>query len=148
MHRATWELYATSMEGDRWTRPIAIPFSEGRQDMRYGRPKQTGELYLAWPMDSRDGEEHLFQQANVYIGRLPLQTKQPGEARLKPRVSTEIATFPLHPAEKQDLARIRGYTIESGGKTIGSIGATRTAIRSSRWTATTTAASWIPIATR
>jgi hypothetical protein len=117
MHRAAWELYATALEGDRWTTPIAVPFSEGRQDMRYGAARADRELYLAWPMDNRDSEEFLFQQADVYVGRLPSFAGQPVEARLKSRASAEIATFPLHPAEKQDLARIRGYTIESGGKT-------------------------------
>jgi hypothetical protein len=118
MHRAAWELYLTALEGDRWLDPIAVPFSQGRTDMRSGLVSDgAGNLYLAWPMDNRDYAEFLFQRADVYAARVPPLRKPPQEARLKRRVVGEIPTFPLHPKEPQDLARIRGYEIRAGGKT-------------------------------
>ncbi|MCW5979910.1 MAG: hypothetical protein KIT09_17650 [Bryobacteraceae bacterium] len=117
MHRAAWELYATRYEGGAWTPPVAIPFSQGRTDMRYGAAHTARGTFVAWPMDNRDSEEFLFQRADVYAGRLPAPAGPPVEPKLKPRQAGKIATFPLHPSEAQDLARIRGYAIETGGKT-------------------------------
>lgn len=117
MHRAAWNLYVTRYEGDRWTRPVPVPFSQGRTDMRIGvGTLPSSELVLAWPTDNRDFEQFLFQHADVYFGRLPQVGPPSGEPRLRPRQPEEIATFPIHPNEAQDLARIRGYGIESAGK--------------------------------
>jgi len=117
MHRAAWTIYATTYEGDHWSRPMEIPCSQGRTDMRIGATAGIdGDLVLAWPTDNRDFEEFLFQRAEVYVARLPRLPGAAGPAQLRPRVPEDIATFPLHPNESQDLERIRAYTIESGGR--------------------------------
>jgi len=118
MHRAAWEIFATTLDGDRWLEPITVPFSQGRLDMRTGFASDgAGRLYAAWPMDNRDYAEFLFVQADVYVGRIPPPRDPPREPRLRPRKPEEIPTFPLHPKESEDLARIRSYEIRSGGKT-------------------------------
>ncbi len=118
MHRAAWEIFATTLDGDRWLEPIPIPFSQGRTDMRAGFASDgAGRLYAAWPMDNRDYAEFLFTQADVYLARIPAPASAPREPRLQPRKPAEIPTFPLHPNEPEELARIRNYEIRSGGAT-------------------------------
>ncbi len=118
MHRAAWEIYATSYDGDRWTVPVAVPFSAGRIDMRIGvAADPAGRLYAAWPTDNRDSEEFLFQQADIYVARIPAPESPAATPKLKARDTSEIPTFPLHPKEPEELARIRSYAIQSGGKT-------------------------------
>ena len=118
MHRAAWEIFATTLEGDRWLEPVAVPFSQGRTDMRSGFASDgAGHLYAAWPMDNRDYAEFLFERADVYVARIPALRQASQEPRLRKRAPAEIPSFPLHPKEPQDLSRIRGYEIRSGGKT-------------------------------
>src|SRR5262249_3028184 len=71
-HRAAWDLYATTYQGDRWTQPIPVPSSEARQDVKYGVAADgRGNVYLAWPRDHRDSEEFLYKHSEVLAARLP-----------------------------------------------------------------------------
>ncbi len=116
-HRAAWEIFGTACEGDRWTTPVAVPFSQGRTDMRGDFAADgRGNVYAAWATDGRDFEEFLFQQADVYAARLPALSRAAQNPRLKPRSVAKLAIFPVHPKEAEDLARIRNYTIQPGGK--------------------------------
>ncbi len=117
-HRAAWELFATAYEGDRWTPPVALPFSQGRTDVRSGFALDgRGNLYAAWATDNRDFEEYLFSRSEIYAARFPLPAGAPPAPRLKPHVTPQLTVFPAHPNEAADLKRIRDYTIQSGGKT-------------------------------
>jgi hypothetical protein len=116
-HRAAWEIFATTPDGDRWLTPIQIPFSQGRTDMRAGLASDgRGNLYAAWPTDSRDFDEYLFQHADVYAARMPAPAKL-APPSLQARVRPKLTTFVVHEDEPADLKRIRNYTIESGGST-------------------------------
>jgi len=118
MHKAAWEIYATSYDGARWTAPIAVPCSRGRTDMRIGvGADAAGNIYAAWPTDNRDFETFLFQHADVYAARIPGFPRPPSPAKFRRRIPAKIQSYPLHPNEAQDLARIRGYAINSGGRT-------------------------------
>ncbi|MGH9664492.1 MAG: hypothetical protein ACRD9L_08735, partial [Bryobacteraceae bacterium] len=117
-HRAAWEIYATAYDGDRWSTPIRFPMSQGRTDMRAGfTTNSQGQIFAAWPMDNRDFEEFLFQHADVYAGRLPLPEGAAAGAKLTAYAQPEMKTWDVHAHEKQDLSRVRGYTIAEGGKT-------------------------------
>ncbi len=117
-HRAVWEIFGTAYDGDHWTSPAAIPFSGGRTDVHGGFASDgRGNLYAAWATDNRDYEEFLFKHSDVYAGRLPSLPGAAIEARLTPKVVPKLVTFPVHQTEKEDLARIRGYAIQSEGKT-------------------------------
>ena len=76
-----------------------------------------GNLQAAWPTDNRDFEQSLFRRADVYAARLPALPGAPAEPRLEPRKVPELKAAPIHPRETEDVARIRRYTIESGGNT-------------------------------
>ncbi|MBI1789183.1 MAG: DUF3604 domain-containing protein [Acidobacteria bacterium] len=116
-HRAAWEIFGSAYDGAGWTAPVAFPSSAGRMDMRGGFASDgRGNLYAAWATDNRDFEEFLFQHADVYAARLPALGGAAGELKLQPRAAPALKTFPVHEAEAEDLARIRGYRIDSGGQ--------------------------------
>lgn len=115
-HRAAWEIYFTTYEGDKWRPAIQAPFSNGRQDMRYGTAATGNALYAAWPTDHRDFEEFLYGRAEVSGGRVPLPPVAGAVANLRPRKQPELKTFPTHYTEAEDLTRIHGYEMEHAGK--------------------------------
>ena len=117
-HRAAWEIFGAAYEGDRWTAPAAIPFSQGRTDMRGGFALDgRGKLWAGWPTDNRDFEEFLFQRAEVYAAALPALSGSPVPPKLKPRQVPKLSAARIHSAENEDLARIRSYTVQSEGQT-------------------------------
>ncbi|MEO7142605.1 MAG: DUF3604 domain-containing protein, partial [Bryobacteraceae bacterium] len=117
-HRAAWEIYGSFYEGGAWSTPVRVPLSQGRTDMRAGFATDSrGRIFAAWPMDHRDFDQFLFQHADVYAARIPTPAGAGADAILKPYVQPEMKTWNVHPRENQDLARVRGYAIEAGGKT-------------------------------
>src|SRR5215472_1609728 len=85
-HRAAWEIFGVTYEGDHWSTPLAYPFAQGRIDVCGGFAADgRGRLFAAWHSDNRDFEEFLFQRADVYAGRIPLPSAAPVEPSLKPR---------------------------------------------------------------
>jgi hypothetical protein len=117
-HRAAWEIYGVAYEGSQWSAPLAVPFSQSRTDVRSGFASDgKGNLYAAWPTDNRDFEEFLFQHSDVYAGRLPLPAGSPAAPSLRARMQPALKSFAVHAKETEELRRIRGYAIESGGKT-------------------------------
>jgi len=116
-HRAAWEIFGVWYEAGRWSAPLSIPFSQGRTDMRWGLAADgEGRLWAAWPTDNRDFEEFLFQRADVYAGRLPAPETAPSPPQLRPRSFPQLKTAPIHAEEDADLARIRNYVMDAGGR--------------------------------
>jgi hypothetical protein len=118
-HRAGWEIYGSAYEGSHWSAPVAVPSSVGRQDMRAGFAADgAGKIWAAWPTDNRDFEGYLFQRAEVNVGPVPALPRSGAVAKLQPRVVPQFAVQPIHPTEVEDLARIHGYSIQSGGRSL------------------------------
>ncbi len=116
-HRAAWEIHGVTYEGDRWSAPVLLPFSHGRQDMRAGFASDgRGNVFAAWPTDNRDFEDFLFRKAEIHATRIA-SAGPAVPTRLRPRTPPQLAANPIHRAEARDLGRIRDYTIASGGKT-------------------------------
>jgi len=117
-HRGAWEIFGTAYDGERWTTPVAVPFSQGRTDVRSGFAVDgRGNLWAGWPTDNRDFEEFLFERADVCAGWFPPLAGAPAPPKLKPRHVPQLKVFPIHASETEDLKRLRGYVIDSGGKT-------------------------------
>jgi len=117
-HRAAWEIRAEAYEGDRWSQAMELPSSQGRIDMKIGvAAAGPGALWAAWPTDNRDYEDFLFQHADVYAARIPPFSGAARPAVLQPRRVPEFKIFPVHEGETADLAAIRGYSLQSGGRT-------------------------------
>ena len=118
-HWAAWEIWGTAYQGDRWMTPMHLPFSGGRQDMRWDLALDgEGRLHAAWPTDERDYEHFLFQAGEVYAARLPLPDGPAQPPKLKRRTTPAmLAATSIHANEASDVEAIRNYKIESGGKT-------------------------------
>ena len=117
-HRAAWEIWGATLDGNRWTTPLHFPFTRNRMDARWGLASDgRGRLFAAWPTDNRDFETFLFQHSDVYAAALPQPPPASAPPRLKPRIVPAIPVSLLHNAEPGDLARIQNYQIHSEGKT-------------------------------
>ncbi|MBM3726598.1 MAG: DUF3604 domain-containing protein [Acidobacteria bacterium] len=118
LHRAAWEWWGATYTGGAWSRPFALPESAGRQDMRAGfTADKRGNVYAAWATDQRDFEEFLFRKTQVHAGRLTGVSGTLAPPELAERRMPKLNVFPMHAGEVDDLARIRGYAIQNGGKT-------------------------------
>jgi hypothetical protein len=116
-----WDAYTTAFLGDRWTTPVELPHSGGRNDMRLSSQRDPkGSVYFAHASDNRTmlprppgmGERNL----SIAVNRLTGAAKpKPAEFVVRKRKQPTVRL--LHPREKEDVARIRGYKIEAGGKT-------------------------------
>jgi hypothetical protein len=114
-HRAAWEIFATSVDGPRWTTPVAVPFSSNRQDVRVGTAASPRNgIYLAYPTDRRDYEDYLFQKSDVMAAHVPLPPAAVPE--LAPRLAGKLEAPLLHANEPADLARIRAEEWPIEGK--------------------------------
>lgn len=117
-HRAAWETYATAFDGRRWSLPLPLPATAGRSDAGFGfSAAPDGALYAAWATDNRIYDDYLYQQGEVLAARLPAPDGPVYKARLQNRPHDELRTFPKHPNEREDVARVRDYVIESEGRT-------------------------------
>ncbi len=117
-HRASWEVWSTTLQGDRWLRPQHIPMTRFRQDARWGLASDgNGDVWAAWPTDNRDYDGFLFEHADVYAARLPRLETKVVPPKLVGRIVDEVPAYVIHENEAEDLERIRSYEIESEGKT-------------------------------
>src|SRR5262249_50710918 len=114
-----WDVYATAFLGDRWLAPVELPQSGGRNDMRTASQRDPdGNVYFAYAGDNRAWQlpNMLPRNSSLAVSRLANAPKS-GEYRFVSRQAPAAAAAPVHPNEKEQVARIRGYTIEAGGKT-------------------------------
>lgn len=113
-----WDAYATAFLGDRWLPPTELPESGGRLDMRTSsQPGKGGTVWLAYATDNRLSAPPLLPR-NLSLTVAELNgAPEPKPARLVERHEPLPAVMPVHPRERQQVARIRGYKIEHGGKT-------------------------------
>jgi hypothetical protein len=132
-----WVEYATCLAGRTWTPPQPLPRSDGLLDNRPAAvATPAGAILVFFNTDNRMHREvertpqtklkNLPNQGappgvvdnDLFVAALavPPATSQgastPGEA-----VAAEEAAVPVHPNEAADVARLRGYRIEAGGKT-------------------------------
>ena len=114
-----WDLYATAYLGDRWLAPVPLPQSGGRNDMRTSSQRdRDGNAYFAYASDQRGWMPPggLPRNHSAAVSRLGGAAK-PGAMKLVERPTAAPAVTPVHPKEKEQVARIRAYQIEHGGKT-------------------------------
>jgi hypothetical protein len=117
-HRAAWEIYGVAYDGARWSAPVAMPFSAGREDMRTGFASGApGTLYAAYPSDRRDFEEYLYQKVQVSATQIPLPARSGAAAQLMARQPGNVTAPIIHPKETEDLARIHAEAWPLDGKT-------------------------------
>jgi len=73
-----WEMETVWFDGQKWSEPVFVPSSRGRNDQRVGTALDAqGRLWLAWPTGSHFRKE----DCDVYVGRVPSAARA---APLKP----------------------------------------------------------------
>jgi hypothetical protein len=117
--QARWDVYATGFLGDRWTPPVELPHSGGRNDMRVSAQRdRDGNVYFAHASDNRDWKKPNMPPENLSVAVSRLGgAPQPGEFRFAERRREVPAVKAVHPQERDQVARVRAYKVESGGKT-------------------------------
>ena len=131
-HHALWEIYASFYDGGKWSPMVLLPYSTGRTDMRVeAEPDSAGRLVAAYPTDRRSFRDFVNAMLDVFAVRLPAPDgtvashqlgafrPPPAEAARQPpnRPSREMAASePVHPNDEQDVARIRSYVYDVGGR--------------------------------
>ena len=131
-HHALWEIQASYYDGEAWSAPVLLPHSTGRTDMRVeAAADSSGRLVTAYPTDRRSFRDFVNAMLDVFVARLPAPDGSaaahrlgafrapPAEAARQPpnRPRREMAADePVHPNDEQDVARIRDYTYDLGGK--------------------------------
>jgi hypothetical protein len=116
--QARWDVFATAYLGDRWTTPVELPHSTGRNDMRVSSQRdRAGNVYFAHASDNRPWSLPGLPPRNlsVAVSRLGGAAK-PGEFRFRD-ASDPPKAAPIHPNEAEQVARIRKHAVEFGGKT-------------------------------
>ncbi len=114
-----WDIFATAWLGDHWTTPVELTQSGGRNDMRVSSQRdKAGNVYFAYASDNRTWTPPNMVARNLsvavsHFGGLP----QPAGAKFRNPPAPEADVPPVHPKEAEQLARIRGYKVESAGKT-------------------------------
>ena len=118
-----WEVMATYYSGDRWSIPFPLPDSVGRNEGPMDAVAGAdGKLYAAWTTDQKlwGGATfgHYPKENQVFFAELSAQF---GGVRidpplLGPKGVEPPAMLPTEPRESEQVAAIRNYTIDSGGK--------------------------------
>ncbi len=114
-----WDAYATAYLGDRWLKPIELPHSAGRNDMRASSQRdRNGNTYFAYATDNRGWlpPGMLPRNHSVAVSRLA-GTANPGKVELVERKRTYPIVADCHPGEAKQVERLRKYQIKLGGKT-------------------------------
>ncbi|MCI0456495.1 MAG: DUF3604 domain-containing protein [Gemmataceae bacterium] len=113
-----WDLYVTAYLGDRWLAPVEVPGSGGRNDMRTSSQRdRDGAVYFAHASDNRGWLLAMPpRNLNVSVSRFAGAPK-PGGMRLVEKKRDYPIAAPCHPREAEQVARIRNYKVQVGGRT-------------------------------
>ena len=131
-HHALWEIHASYYDGSKWSPTVLLPYSTGRTDMRVeAQADSSGRLVAAYPTDRRSFRDFVNIMLDVFATRLPSPegtavAHQLSPFRLPPVEAARqppnrpprdmAASEPVHPNDEQDVARIRNYVYDLGGK--------------------------------
>ena len=131
-HHALWEIQASYYDGEKWSSPVLLPYSTGRNDMRVEAGSDAaGGLVAAYPTDRRSFRDFVNIMLDVFVSPLPSPegsavshdlvpfSLPPVEAARQPpnRPRREMAASePVHPNDAEDVARIRDYVYDLGDR--------------------------------
>jgi hypothetical protein len=117
--RGRWDVFATAYLGDRWLTPVELAQSGGRNDMRIASQLVSdGTVTFAYASDNRLWSMPGMPPRNHHIA-VSRFADAPVPAALK-LVSGErklVRPPQVHPKEAEQVARIRNYKVDIGGRT-------------------------------
>jgi hypothetical protein len=111
---------ATHYTGDRWSDLEIIPASVGRNEGPFeAAADASGNVYLALVTDQRlwGGAAFGGNPQNNAVGFARLRSESLGAVQIAARPAEPPAGRNPEPQEKPQVAAVRAYTIQSGGKT-------------------------------
>lgn len=114
-----WEVLATSYDGDRWSEPVIVPESVGRNEGEIAVAADTkGNVWAALVNDNRQFGGANFsgphRNHDVMIARL--RSFRDARTELGARGGAPPASRPNEPREKEQVRALRDYTITAEGK--------------------------------
>lgn len=111
-----WSSSAMRFDGRRWAPAEPLAASDNLLDVRPALAAFGREALLAiYPSDGRMRAEPGPREDNLFAAILTAPAAQP--VRLVPDVVPQPDAPVIHPSEQDDIARVRAYRIEAGGKT-------------------------------
>lgn len=111
---ALFEIWATQFDGEKWTEPMYLPRSSGRNDMMPASVLGSdGNIWAVWATDLRDTKSYQPHQLQVQIGRVD-KTDAKNVLALKQENLPPYATPDL--TEQEQVKKIRNYKIRHAGK--------------------------------
>ena len=112
-----WEIHVTRYDGSRWSELVRVRQSSGRNDMSPATALDAdGRIWGIWATDMRSAKSGLPQYGRVMVSPLG---SSPGRKTLALQPWTPAAVDSvdrIHPNEAEQVARIRSYRVEAGGK--------------------------------
>jgi hypothetical protein len=118
-----WDLYLTTYENGMWRPAALVPNSSGRNETAFQAVGAAAGIWMTWATDGRRfGRQQAGFQAptmahyEVYAAQAS-DSRPPGVAVLSAFEDPEGRSQIMHPGEKQDVARIRGYRTTVNGQT-------------------------------
>jgi hypothetical protein len=115
-----WEVLATYYNKDRWADLFLIPNTVGRNEGELQTAADAaGNVFVACVSDQRlwGGPNFGHSPGNNEVLFAKLRSQTPPVQELAPRYPEPPAGLPSEPREKEQVSRVRAYSIQSGGKT-------------------------------
>ncbi|MEZ5399881.1 MAG: DUF3604 domain-containing protein [Bryobacteraceae bacterium] len=114
-----WENYLTRFDGANWTHPVPLDHSRGSIEKRPALARGAdGGIWAAWMTDERPFTDLVPRNAEIYVANLKAAPAAPSydAAKFVPLADPYAEELPIHIAEKEDVAKIRDYTIRAGNR--------------------------------
>ena len=114
--RMMWETFVTRFDGEEWSEPFVLPRSQGSIEKRPAIAPAGGNLLAAWMTDNRKFSDAVPQNAEIYATELGSAQDPPdySDGNFTRYVEPWLEEPPIHPNEEENVATIRGYTVEAG----------------------------------
>ena len=124
-----WEVLLTRLDGDGWIPAVKLHATNGRNDGRAASASTPdGKLWFAWSRDARpfgtsplrfsrgSPPAQISQVSYTVVDPTATGFRGQGSAQLQPFIEPAIRVAPVHANDAQDVAAIRDYRYEVGGK--------------------------------
>lgn len=118
-----WDLYTTTLDRDGWRPAAIVPHSTSRNEQEFQAIGGTDRIWMTWTNDGRElagisGGYNGATMVHYNVWASSIQTSgSPGDIPLNAFVDGTAAGKPVHANEAQDVARMRGYTLNLNGST-------------------------------
>ncbi len=114
-----WEVMASCYDADRWSPPVTLPESVGRNQGPFDAAVDAqGHVWIAWVTDQRlyGGPNFGALPRNNEVLLAAVSHQGPPAAELADRRPEPPAALPVEPQEKAQIAALRDYTIYQGSR--------------------------------